>query len=116
MWLDGVEDYIGHAKHLLTEAADSDSPVSGLTDDRAQAWMNGQQADVHAEETRDAKLQGLGSASSADGTASVMPGITSSSTDPRQSSSAMAPRQFAFPSFNMPPGIGLDTLEYWAVT
>ena len=37
VWLDGVEDYIGHAKSLLVEAADSDSPVSGLKDSTSQA-------------------------------------------------------------------------------
>ena len=37
VWLDGVEDYIGHAKSLLVEAADSDSPVSGLKDSPSQA-------------------------------------------------------------------------------
>ena len=42
MWLDGVEDYIGHAKNLLMEAADSDSPVSGLKEKKSQIWMNGQ--------------------------------------------------------------------------
>ena len=107
VWLEGVEDYIEHAKNLLTEAADSDSPVSGLTDDRAQAWMNGQRAGAHAEHAHDAKLQGPGSASSADGKASELPGLRFSSTEPHQSSSATASGQFAFPSFKMPTGIAL---------
>ena len=107
VWLEGVEDYIEHAKNLLTEAADSDSPVSGLTDDRAQAWMNGQRAEAHAEQAHDAKLQGPGSASSADGKASDLPGLSFASTEPRQSSSATASGQFAFPCFTMPTGIAL---------
>ena len=45
VWLDGVEDYISHAKSLLIEAADSDSPVSGLKEGTSQAHTDGQEAD-----------------------------------------------------------------------
>ncbi len=41
VWLDGVEDYISHAKSLLIEAADSDSPVSGLKEGTSQAHTDG---------------------------------------------------------------------------
>ena len=44
VWLDGVEDYISHAKNLLIEAADSDSPVSGLKEGLSQARTSGQHA------------------------------------------------------------------------
>ena len=77
VWLDGVEDYIGHAKGLLMEAADSDSPVSGLKEGASQACTDGQRAD-------DPKAAMNGSQS-------------------RESKPA-ATGQFALPSFGAPPG------------
>ena len=48
VWLDGVEDYMEHAKKLLMEAADSESPVSGLKENNSEAWSNGQKAEDRA--------------------------------------------------------------------
>lgn len=48
VWLDGVEDYMEHAKKLLMEAADSESPVSGLKENNLEAWSNGQEAEDRA--------------------------------------------------------------------
>ncbi len=77
VWLDGVEDYISHAKSLLIEATDSDSPVSGLKEGTPQAHTNGQEAGseraaMDGNQTRESKPAATG--------------------------------QFAFPSFGAPLG------------
>lgn len=99
VWLDGVEDYIEHAKNLLMEAADSDSPVSGLKGEKLQAWMNGQKAE--------AKTQSFANTTSAaSGKVLGLQSLKAQASKPHKEASLAAAGQFAFPSFPAPSGDG----------